>query len=87
MKAFFRELFQYNYYQNQQLGDLLDSYAEQWSLKILQLYGHTLNAHHIWNHRILNQQSVWGVWDIRTVPNCINVDTCISSHFQRLGFS
>lgn len=61
MKAFFQQVFDYNYYSNKQLitacADLLPVPA-----KSAELFNHILNAHHLWNARILEQPSQFKVW-------------------------
>ncbi|PQJ16072.1 DinB family protein [Aureicoccus marinus] len=63
MKQFFQELLDYNYYCNKAIMEqliALDSMPEQ-SHK---LFSHILNAHHIWNHRILETPSEFEVWQL-----------------------
>lgn len=62
MKGFLQQLFDYNFHCNkkiiQQCGSL-DKVPES----CLRLFGHVLNAHHIWNHRLLGKPGEFGVWD------------------------
>ena len=61
MKAFFQQLFDYNYYCNRQL---IETCAPLETLpgKTGRLFSHILNAHHIWNARILERNPQFGVW-------------------------
>lgn len=65
MKGLFHELFDYNFYCNKKIiqrcggMDKLPDNCER-------LFSHILNAHHIWNHRMLGIPSVLGVWDIHS---------------------
>ena len=61
MKVFFNQLFDYNFYCNK---SLIEKCSE---LKVIPerseaLFSHILNAHHIWNARILNQTPIYDVW-------------------------
>ncbi|MBK1439748.1 damage-inducible protein DinB [Parapedobacter sp. ISTM3] len=63
MKALFNELFAYNFHCNQQLAAVLMDHAAAVDAKSMDLFSHMLNAHHIWNHRILNQPTRHSVWE------------------------
>ena len=68
MKAFLNELYDYNFFCNKKLIDecnKLDKVPE----KSLSLFSHILNAHHIWNSRILNQKSEYGVWQVHPIAD------------------
>lgn len=63
MKAFFHQVFDYNYHSNKQLITLcsgLKTIPERSNT----LFNHVLNAHHIWNARIMEQPSEFGVWQV-----------------------
>ena len=63
MKDHFKDLLEYNLYFNQLLiQNFLDN-NPVWSEKGKNLLNHILNAHQIWNARILNQDT-FGVWQI-----------------------
>lgn len=61
MKALFNQLYDYNFFCNRQLieqcGELNDL-----PNNASKLFSHILNAHHIWNSRILKKPSEYGVW-------------------------
>ncbi len=63
MKSFFEELFRYNQHCNQQLTDIFERESSCMDTKSLALFSHILNAHHIWNNRILGRSTAYGVWD------------------------
>lgn len=66
MKAFFQQLFDYNFYCNKQLiatCSALEAVPDRSAM----LFSHILNAHHIWNARILGQEGHLGVWDVHEV--------------------
>ena len=68
MKKFFKELFEYNYYFNTKLTASFLEEQNAMSMRSLKLFCHILNAHEIWNSRILGKANVHGVWDIHN-PN------------------
>ncbi|QLG45142.1 DinB family protein [Costertonia aggregata] len=63
MKAFLNQLFDYNFYCNKK-------YIEEFNImknipeKSNVLFSHILNAHHIWNMRIVGKTSEYGVFQI-----------------------
>ena len=61
MKVFFNELFDYNYYCNKRLIEECLKLNEVPS-RTKVLFSHILNAHHIWNARMLNKSSDYEVW-------------------------
>lgn len=64
MKEFFTEMFDYTFHFNKHVFELLIG-GEQIPEKSLKLLNHTLNAHEIWNARILQKTPAVGVWDVR----------------------
>lgn len=65
MNTLFEDLFAYNHHCNQQLAALLSANPEKIDEKSMALFSHILNAHQIWNNRILGQPTGCGVWDNR----------------------
>ena len=66
MKGFFHQLFDYNFYCNKKMIQQcsgLDSVSDN----CIRLFSHILNAHHIWNQRLLGNTSDFGVWDLHKV--------------------
>ncbi len=61
MKTLFNQLFDYNFYCNRQLIEQCIA-LEKMPEKSQELFSHILNAHHIWNHRILQNQWEYEVW-------------------------
>ncbi|MCK0155727.1 damage-inducible protein DinB [Cellulophaga sp. F20128] len=62
MKTFFNQLFDYNFYCNKKLIEectILENVPE----KSCALFNHILNAHHIWNARILEKPSSYKVFE------------------------
>jgi len=73
MKTFFREVFEYHHLFNQLLLNQLEANLEHLPERTFPLFCHVLNAHQIWNARILSQQSL-GVRDIHSLANCGQLD-------------
>lgn len=90
MKAFFRDLFEYNHHCNQRLITRFTENPEALAGKALQLFSHILNAHHIWNNRIDPQHALFQVWEIHPVHRFGQIDTAnfdrSLSILDRLGF-
>ncbi len=74
MKPFFKELFEYGHYFNQQLAEVFAENPGKTSEKSVKLYSHILNAHHIWNHRIDARQPVFGVWEEHPIHHFKTID-------------
>jgi uncharacterized damage-inducible protein DinB len=65
MIPFFNELFEYSHHYNQALVSRLLENKEKVSEKAMQLQSHIINAHRIWNSRILNEPAGVRVFDVR----------------------
>ncbi|QBA65520.1 DinB family protein [Muriicola soli] len=62
MEEFFNELFDYNFFSNKQLIEACRN-LEEVPKESIRLFSHILNAHQIWNARIIGAQPDFGVWD------------------------
>lgn len=80
MKAFFEELFEYNQHSNQKLFEIFRDYPEKTSEKSVVLYNHIINAHHIWNSRIVPAEHSVGVWELHPLSRLQELD---STNYQR----
>lgn len=69
IEMFFKELFEYNYHSNTKLAQSILANQPIASAKTIKLFSHILNAHHIWNSRILGGSNTFGVWDIHDPAN------------------
>ncbi len=67
MKAYLHQLFDYNYFCNKQLIECFSSLKEL-PEKSTERFNHILNAHHIWNARILEEAPKLGVWELHEQP-------------------
>lgn len=74
MKTFFEDLFAYNHHCNQQLATIICEKSEKIDDKSMALFSHMLNAHQIWNNRILGQPTGCGVWDSRPSDTFLAID-------------
>ncbi|WP_350284284.1 DinB family protein [uncultured Croceitalea sp.] len=75
MKNFLNQLFDYNFYCNKKLiaqAEGLAKYPEH-SAK---LFSHILNAHHIWNKRIMGLDREFDVWQLH------DKDTWADIHYE-----
>ena len=81
MKAFFKELFEYNLLCNDQLIERALKSESKVTERTLKLFNHILNAHEIWNSRILKQKAEFGVWQNHAVSDwkTINESKCKAS--------
>ncbi len=69
MQDFFQEIFEYHHEVNLKLIGELEAHHHQLPERSIPLFSHVMNAHHVWNSRILNFPPV-GVWDIHTLDVC-----------------
>lgn len=74
MIDFFKELFEYNVQANRALLKMFQENESKIPEKSIQLLNHLLNAHQIWNERILDTKTSCDVWEIRPfhLLNAIN---------------
>ncbi|MCL6266843.1 DinB family protein [Flagellimonas myxillae] len=68
MKGFLQQLFDYNFYSNKKLIEQCSSMGTV-PEKSVKLFSHILNAHHIWNHRIVGKPSEFAVWELHKVAD------------------
>ncbi|TMU54884.1 DinB family protein [Flagellimonas algicola] len=66
MKGFLQQLFDYNFYSNKKLIEQCATMGKV-PEKSMQLFSHILNAHHIWNHRIVGKPSEYTVWQLHSL--------------------
>ena len=68
MKVFFNQLLDYNFYCNKKLIEACVA-MEHVPEKSVQLFSHILNAHHIWNARIMGKKPEHDVFEIHDMNN------------------
>ena len=74
MISFFKEVFEYHHHFNQKLIGEIEKHIEALSNRSHPLYCHILNAHEIWNGRIMGEAAV-SVNDVHTFEKCRIMDT------------
>ena len=73
MKDLFTDIFEYHHHFNQKVIELLVSNEDRITERSIPLMSHIVNAHQIWNSRILGLDSL-GVHDIHTLKKCKSID-------------
>lgn len=73
MIEFFKDLFAYHRHFNQEVIGVLMENQEVISARTIPLYSHVINAHQIWNSRILGGES-FGVNDVHSLEECARYD-------------
>jgi uncharacterized damage-inducible protein DinB len=64
MKSFFQEMFDYHHYFNKKLMEEFEKHSKDLPERCYPLFCHILNAHQIWNARILGNDPGVAVWDV-----------------------
>ena len=72
MKAFFNEIFDYNFHCNKTLIEECSRLTVIPS-RTKVLISHMLNAHHIWNSRMLGKASEYGAWQDHQITDWNNI--------------
>ena len=73
MKAFLKDIFEYHHFFNQELLKVFRKNQNGLGNTILPLFSHVLNAHQIWNSRIMHTQSL-GVHEEHDLDDCKLLD-------------
>ncbi|MCX2679253.1 damage-inducible protein DinB [Galbibacter sp. EGI 63066] len=73
MKTFFKDIFEYHNHFNQKLADLLIENKDRISERTIPLFSHNVNAHQIWNSRIIGMESL-GINEVHTLEKCKEID-------------
>ncbi len=73
MIEFFKDIFEYHNHFNQKLADLLIANRNKLTERTIPLFSHSINAHQIWNSRILETKSL-AVHQIHTLEKCKELD-------------
>lgn len=73
MKGFFEDIFEYHHHFNQKLAEQLIENKAKIPERSIPLFSHCINAHQIWNARILNKPAL-GVNDLHTLEKCKSLD-------------
>ena len=73
MKSFFKEIFEYHHHYNQLLLDELIKHKKELPERTYPLFCHIINAHQIWNARIMQAPSL-GVHEVHQPERCREID-------------
>ncbi|UXX80367.1 damage-inducible protein DinB [Reichenbachiella carrageenanivorans] len=73
MIPFFRDLFDYHHQTNQRLADQLIEHEVRLTDRSIPLFSHMINAHQIWNARILDLVPL-GVFQVHSLKDCKALD-------------
>ncbi len=73
MKAFFTDIFGHHKHYNQQLIDVFTTHEATISKRSIPLLSHCINAHQIWNSRILKTDPL-GVFEEHSLEKCRTLD-------------
>lgn len=82
MYQLLKELFNYNHHCNQKLCKAFVENQDKVSEKAIKLFNHLLNAHQIWNSRILQKEILTAVWEIHPLNELEKID--ITNYNQSL---
>ncbi len=63
MKSFYLQILEYNYHFNQKLIEGFLTSNELVSKRAVALLNHLINAHQVWNNRILPADTLYGIWE------------------------
>ena len=66
MRTFFNDIFEYHHHLNQKLADQLIENSDRLPERTIPLFSHILNAHRVWNARILQTETP-GVHEAHTL--------------------
>lgn len=83
MKAFFQDTFQYTHHCNEKLIAILLQNPDIYSGKISELTSHSLNAHHIWNHRIFGVAPALSVWQLLEKEHLLTINNENFEHSKK----
>ncbi len=74
MKSHFKTLYEYTRSSNAATIGLVEKYGETIPQNVLVTFSHIINAHHIWNARILGEMELVKVWDVHSVEKLESLD-------------
>lgn len=74
MKSFYHQLLEYTHHFNQKLIDAFLTSETLMSERALALLNHIINAHQVWNNRILPEEAAYGIWEQRATDLLKDID-------------
>ena len=84
LAEFFKDIFQYHHHINQQLIDELKKHQQTLPERSIPLFCHCINAHHIWNSRIISEKPAVGVHEIHTLEELKKMDKSNNEYTLRI---
>lgn len=73
MKTFFKDIFEYHHHFNKKLIHQLMEYESQLPQRLIALMSHTINAHQVWNARIVKKKTL-DLHQQHSLQNCMLLD-------------
>ena len=74
MKSFFKELFEYNNDVNQKVIAAIVDHPGKVPEKCLNLQSHIINAHKIWNAKIIPVENIYERWELHSIHHLAELD-------------
>lgn len=74
MEALFKDLFAYHHHFNQKLIEEFQKHLSKLPERSFPLFCHILNAHHVWNARILKETEQFKVQQVHSLDQCLEID-------------
>ncbi|GAB4395978.1 MAG: hypothetical protein OHK0053_08180 [Microscillaceae bacterium] len=74
MQNLFTDLFAYQHHFNQAIGEQLAQNQEKLLPETLPLFAHLINAHHIWDARLLGHTPEVKVFEVHPLLRCLQMD-------------
>ncbi|UZR95208.1 DinB family protein [Chondrinema litorale] len=74
MEEFFKGLFTYSHYFNQKIAEVILANNAKMPTRSLELFSHMVNAHHIWNCRIMGANPQVKVWSMHPLEELMAMD-------------
>ncbi|MBT32407.1 MAG: damage-inducible protein DinB [Thalassobius sp.] len=74
MEEFFKGLFTYSHYFNQKIAEVILANNAKMPTRSLELFSHMVNAHHIWNCRIMDVTPQLKVWSMSPLEELMAID-------------
>jgi len=74
MESFFKELFEYNNDVNQKVIAAIVDHPGKVPEKCLNLQSHIINAHKIWNAKIIPVENIYERWELHSIHHLAELD-------------
>ena len=74
MKEFYKEIFEYHHHFNQKLIGEITTHFSVLPERTFPLFCHVLNAHHIWNSRLMRVSNTFTVQQVHELSVCASID-------------